>query len=119
MRIPARTISIAETATDAQLVGGAVVVLGWSWIEATGSAAAEVDLYDGTGTNGSLIVPIALNQGESTRDWLAGPALHARGGLYMDVVSGSVRGAVWVIPAVDLDPYLVEQGDAAVWSGRT
>lgn len=74
-------------------VGGAY--LGHSVKESTGNAAAEIDLYDGTGSGGILLCPITLNANESIRDWFPLPGVTVTGGLWADVTAGEVSGAVY------------------------
>lgn len=111
----ARTIPIATTTTDLTVIGGASVLFGWTWIETTGSAVANVELYDGSGTNGALIVPVALNSGESTRDLWGHPGLGVQTGLFLHVVSGSVKGSLWIVPGEVYDEYVIEQGYRGVF----
>lgn len=79
-----------------QPVGGHVIVYGWSLKESTGTAAAELDLIDGTDATGLNLVPITLTAGQSTRDWLGPQGLHFRNGLFPRVASGAIVGSVWI-----------------------
>jgi len=113
----ARTQPIAATTIDLLVVGGASLLRGWSFVEPTGSAAASIELYDGTGVDGAYIVGITLDPGESTRDWLADGGIGCLVGLYLHVVSGEVQGATWVSPAILLDGFAIAEGVRPVWSG--
>lgn len=117
MHVPARTVPVPAGAASQLLVAGASIVTGWSWTETTGGASAELALYDGNGNNGALIADITLTQGESTRDLIALTGIGIRTGLYLDVVSGSIRGAVWVLPGEFWEQYELVQGERAVWRG--
>ena len=64
--------------------------MGWSFIETTGAAAATLELFDGSSTGGATIA--------------------VRVSLFLNVISGSIRGAVWVVPAERLEPYEALQG---------
>lgn len=75
----------------------------WSFTETTGTATAEVRLYDGTGTGGALVVDIELVASESTRDYFPHPFVCYETGLYLDLVSGSVRGQVQALVFPDCD----------------
>lgn len=99
MEAPARTIAVATRTTDTLLIGGAGIITGWSWVEPTNAAGAAFDLYDGQNATGTLLASITLLQNESTRDLIAGAGLEFRQGLYLDILSGSVKGAVWIVTA--------------------
>ena len=74
------------------------VVEGWALAEMTGSAPARVRIHDGADANGDLMASITLAANESVRDFLIPQALTTRSGsgaLYVEVVSGSVEGAIW------------------------
>lgn len=114
---PARTVPIATTTTDEKLVGGASILTFYNFTETTGSASAEVELYDGDDATGALIVNVTLNQGESTRDPLPKPGLGCRQGLFLNVVSGSIKGSVWIVPGEIIGPYVAVQGLAPFWRG--
>lgn len=88
--------------TDGKLIiGRKATVLGWSLVETTGSARAELRILDGADANGTLIADITLSPGESTRDLVPAPGVVARSGVYAKVVSGSVDGSLWVrVPGV-------------------
>ena len=115
MSVLARTLPIATTTTDTTPITGTLVLFGWTWIETTGSAAAGVELYDGSSTGGALIVPVALNQGESTRDLWGHPGLHVQTGLFLHVTSGSIKGSLWYVPGNVYDEYVIEQGYRGVF----
>lgn len=92
------------------LVGGASYVLGWSLREATGGAGAQVELYDGTSTDGMLAATITLAANESTRDLIPAPGLLFDVGLFVDVSGGEVAGSLWVLPATLYAEYALVQG---------
>lgn len=78
------------------LLGRRASIMGWAVVENTGTARAQVNIIDGLDTTGTIIAPITLAAGESTRDYLPGQGVHAKVGVYAHVVSGQVTGAVWV-----------------------
>lgn len=81
--------------TSRQLVNVSGVYLGHSLKEATGTAAAAIDLYDGTDTTGILLNPVTLLDNESTRDWYPLPGIVVTSGIWADVTSGEVTGVVY------------------------
>lgn len=91
----ASSISVPSTGSQVPY-GGNGLVMGWSLLETTGAAAAVVELYDGQDAGGQLVAAISLSPGQSTRDWLGPSGIETDIGLFVRVVSGTVRGAVWV-----------------------
>lgn len=118
MSLPAaRTTPIPTTTADRLLIGGALLLHGWAFVETTGADPAELELIDGSGTNGALVVPITLSSGESTRDTFPGTGIGIYTSLFLNIVSGSVRGAVWTTPATIIEGHAFAQGVRPIWSG--
>lgn len=92
LALPVGTTDKAKTV----LANSAGRLVGWSLKEATGNAAAEIDLLDGTSTDGDLLAPITLSAGESTRDWFGPAGISYGAGLFAQAVTGSVVGTVWI-----------------------
>jgi hypothetical protein len=89
--------AITFPATGSQKVlGPGSLLMGWALLETGGVAGATVEVWDGQDATGQLLVPITLLAGQSTRDWLAGDGVLSQSGLFLNVVSGTVRGVVWV-----------------------
>jgi hypothetical protein len=89
--------AITFPATGSQKVlGPGSLLMGWALLETTGVASATAEIWDGQDATGQLLVPISLTAGQSTRDWLAGDGVLSQSGLFLNVVSGTVRGVVWV-----------------------
>lgn len=65
--------------------------------ETTGSAGAVYRLWDGSGPNGTLLLPISLTASESTRDDFYAHHLTFRVGLYYELVSGALEGQASVL----------------------
>lgn len=96
MRLPAaRPIPVASTTASIQVSGGLLLVVGWAFWEPTGAAACTFKLWSGTATAGTLVAPISLATGESTRDLIPGDGLEVISGLFLEVVTGRVEGSVW------------------------
>lgn len=102
----AQPITLATVTTSKLVNGGQARLMGWCLIETTGSAAASLDMYDGGDSSGQLIGPISLTASQSTRDWLSGEGIRLRRGLFVNVLSGSVRGVFWLrLPmGMDVEP---------------
>lgn len=114
---PARTIPIAVTTTDVLLINGAGILTFYNFTETTGSATAAVQLFDGTDDGGALLTDVTLLANESTRDPIPTPCVAFRNALFLEVLSGSVKGAVWVIPGEQVNAYMTMQGVDPIWLG--
>lgn len=95
--------TVEETDTDATPLVGACLLRGWSFLETTGTDTAEVDIYDGDVGADLLVAAISLSAGESTRDYPPGAGIMIRTFAFVYVVSGSVRGSLWLTPISHAD----------------
>ena len=89
-------LAIGATATSRVLDYGRGHVRRLSVIETTGTTPATVYLWDGSGANGQLLDTISLAAGQSTRDYYRIGEYPFDNGLYLQVVAGSVVGAIVV-----------------------
>lgn len=64
----------------------------------TAGAPAVVRLLNGVDTGGDLLVPISLAAGESVRDWFLPHGISFGAGLYVQVLSGTIEGAIYFGP---------------------
>lgn len=96
---PARPVPVPATTASRLIYGRGAVVMGWSFVESTGAATARVNLYNGHDATGTLVVPISLLAAESTRDYLSPAGVYFDSGVWLEVVTGSITGSVWVIDA--------------------
>lgn len=89
-------LTLDSTKGDAQIdhTGGQVRRL--SVTEQSGSATAELQLWDGTNDSGQLLDTITLNPNESTRDNYRCHEYPFHNGLWLHVVSGDFLGVVVV-----------------------
>lgn len=90
-----RSIPTGNPASTGELYNGDLILYGWTFTETSGAATAQVDLFDGGNAQSTLIASITLAAGQSTRDWLAGSGIHCLQGVFVNVVTGSARGAIW------------------------
>lgn len=104
---PVDTLPIPVSTVGYQVFARGGRLFGWSFVETTGAAIAQVRLIDGSGPTGAEIVNITLSSGQSTRDWLAKPGIRIRSGVYVDVVAGSIRGSIWPLLLDDEEIYLL------------
>lgn len=106
---PVDSLAFDDTAGDTQLTGRGCRLFGWSFQESTGTDPASILLVDGSDAAGTLIVPISLDPGQSTRDWLGYPGIRCRSGIFLAIGSGSVFGSIW--------PLLLSEEEIAQMSG--
>jgi len=85
----------ALTGSDQLIRTGPSIYRGFTIRETSGTTAAVVRIHDGVTAAGTVLDTIALNPGESAREWYH-PGIHATTGVYVDVVSGAVAGSVRV-----------------------
>lgn len=96
--VPAQSYEIPTLTTSLIVVSGRGVLKGWSLRETTGAAVAAVNIWDGTNNAGLILAAITLPSGGSEPVWLGELGLSFTRGLFVEVVAGSVRGALWGIP---------------------
>jgi hypothetical protein len=114
----ARPIPIQPTTVDVAIASGLTLITGWSFAEATGAAAAEIIIFDGSNAQGAIIAVITLNAGESTRDLIPEPFLACMSGLYVNVVTGTIFGSIWAIEATLEGNFAFAQGARPLWTGE-
>jgi hypothetical protein len=79
-----------------QLIQGDGRFCGWALIEPSGAAAAVVELYDGMDTRAQLFTVFTVPLSGSTPTSISHEGIGFREGLLLNVISGQVRGVVWV-----------------------
>lgn len=90
---PFLPISQAAAVTG-QVVGNACIFGGWS-VRETAGAAAVVELYSGTGTSTPFLAGISLAANGAETDPAPDEGILCEGGIFLNVVSGTVRVSVW------------------------
>lgn len=93
---PSKPVGFATATAGSSLLKRNATLTGWSFRETTGSAGAIVRLLDGNNASAQLVAALSLSAGQALALSLAPGGLAITTGLYVDVVSGSVEGAVWV-----------------------
>ena len=91
-----RAIPVPTTTTDTQLTSRPCLLVGWSLRETTAAAVAAVQLFSGGSTGGVLVGEQALASGGTGNHQVAPDGVLCEGGLFLDVLSGSVAGVVYV-----------------------
>ena len=80
--------------------------------ETTGTTAAVYQLWDGASNQGTLIVPVSLSASESTRDFFPSHLVPFKTGLYFELVSGTIEGAIGICFEHECDNVLAMMIDA-------
>jgi len=93
-------INVPTTTGTLQVFTGAGAVTAIVMEETTGSASARFQLYDGTNTQGAYLGPYTLAEGQSFDSVYPKPHLRFRAGLFLNVTSGSVGGAIQIVRSV-------------------
>lgn len=92
----ARNLPIAATSSSVAVSTNHEALSGWSFVETTGTAPAQLQIVDGSLTGGGdIIAEITLNAGQSIRDNTGPYPVECDRGIYINMIAGSVRGAVW------------------------
>lgn len=87
-----QAVSVPVTAANTLISSSPCVLLGWSLAEATGAAVASVEFV----TGGNPVGESRLAAGASDTHSIAGGGIYIRSGLTMNVLAGSVKGAVYI-----------------------
>lgn len=93
--LDARALAVPVTAASALVSNLPLRIIGWSFREVTGAAPLDAQLIDGSSNNGQVIAELTLGPGESIRDTIGPWCLRTQVGVWLQVNSGTVRGAVW------------------------
>lgn len=96
-------INVAATTTDLGFVSREGRLYGWAFEETTGAATAQFELVDGSSNSGDRIVPITLLANESTRDVFGQPGIRVRRGVWLHMISGSVRATIFYLGLTDTE----------------
>lgn len=106
--LPLGEATARQLAGSDPLVGGQGCITWHSTRETTGSAAASYILNDGPAGNGQILMDVTLSAGESTRDYVGLHCVSFTEGLYVNVTSGAIAGAVVAYVDHDCTIWLVE-----------
>lgn len=117
--IPARAFSFTDNGGAQQLLTGGALLLGWWLKETTGSAPAELVVTDGTAPDALVVADVDLLTSESTREWFGPAGIELRQGAVVTPATGSVNGALYLVPGERYDEYLLALGLKPIWSGRS
>lgn len=93
-----RIISLTSTNAPKLLISFAGLLTGWSVRETSGTAAADLQAYDGRDSGGQLLATIGLASGGSSALSMALPGWPFRTGLYVAAGSGAWEAVFVVVP---------------------
>ena len=85
---------VATSSPGVQPITGAVLLGAWSFTETNGTVPAVVEIHNGNDANSGLVVTYNLSPGQSVYDYAPGDGLYLPTGLFIAVVSGTVRGSI-------------------------
>lgn len=89
--------SVPISGASQALITAAVRYNGFSLCETSGTASAKVRLWDNAAAAaGSLLDVVTLTAGESAREHYPDSGIEAASGIFVQVVSGAVEGAIRV-----------------------
>lgn len=91
-------VAVPAVTVSGLVFGAHCRLFGWDLVESTGSASAELDVWDSIDGTGFAFWPITFTPGQSVRDWFGPQGLDVYIGLWSQAVSGSVRGSLFVGP---------------------
>ena len=91
-----RPLSIPATTTDALLTSMEIRLCGWSLRETTGAALGTARLRGGGTVAGEIIAGISVPAGGSDSTWFGDLGFRCGAGLFLDMISGRLEGAVFV-----------------------
>lgn len=92
---PARHTEFTLSGAGKIMAGFSIRLMGWTAAETSGSAACEIDVYDGVDTTGSIVLPIKLASGQSSTDWYGPNGTLFRNGCYVNLASGQAKGSIF------------------------
>ncbi len=90
----ARTVQFTPRTTDFIVKSGRGILFGHSFGETTTTAGAHIIIRDGVDATGTIMAVIHLAPNESVRDYFS-DGLEFFKGCFVDVIDGSIQGAVW------------------------
>lgn len=91
----ARAVALRPGASS-QPTSSPGALVGFSLVESTGGASAQLVLRDGTDSTGAVLAIVTLGPGESVRDWFGPSGVGFGRGVFVDPVAGQVDGAVYL-----------------------
>lgn len=117
----AHQIAVPTPAVSGQLDNASGRLLWWAFRETTGAAPCTFRLWDGSNNAGRLMVPFSLSANGSTRDYPGMHSLPYVTGLYLEVLTGTFEGTVYVLSGKHDEPYgipVIIIGDVSIDIGQ-
>lgn len=95
-----RALQVLSTDGSRTLISTGCLLIGWSFSETTGTAIANLALFNGQSSAGSRVASIGMVAGGGSNAGPGWPGIPVPDGLYVATGAGAFRGAVWVIPVI-------------------
>jgi len=90
------SVPFGPATADATAISGPCRLYGWAVKETTGAAPASFVIRDGGDANSTMVAPINLLASESRSDTTHNDGIMCTQGVLIDILAGSIVGAVWV-----------------------
>lgn len=90
-------IPFPASAGSVPIMGGDTLVTAYSFTETTGTASAQVEIFDSTGAGGASLRVINIAAGQTVSDDFGPLGVLCRSGVFLQVNSGTVRGSFVVV----------------------
>lgn len=94
---PVIAVPFPTTTVSVPIVGRGCAWMGFAVVETGGVAAASFDILDGADDRGQLLCPVTLTPGQSRLETLSSWGLAANTGLWIKMISGSIRGDIFLV----------------------
>ena len=94
---PVVPVPFGPVAGLVQVIGTDCILMGFSVLETTGAAPAEVDIIDGSTATGRPLAFVALTAGKSDHDTFSSWGIAIETALSVNVSAGTAKGVLWVI----------------------
>ena len=92
---PAHYVAFDLNGTGKVLVNYQVTLFGWAIRNVSSTTEATADIYDGTDTSGTVVIPANLAGNEVSVVWLGPNGVRFRNGLYLNVTAQEIKGCLF------------------------
>lgn len=94
--MPTIAYPLLAVTTGKVLISRPCMIVGWTITEQTGSAVAKFQLWNGGSTGGVLVATVGLASAGSSVNPPTDDGILCESGVFLDIVSGQVQGAVYL-----------------------
>ena len=114
---PAHLFPFAATTTDVTLYTGTGILLGFSFAETAG-AAAQLTVNDGPDDTYPEILRVNFAANGYTQGTCGPAGVLIRTGLFVEILSGTAEGSLWLLPVTNAYDRSWAHGDLGVYRIR-